>query len=54
MLVLFCPINLTVAYPLNENKPQLPATSKNIGWEVAEQLLIFWSFLSVSPEQLNC
>ena len=37
--VLFDLINLIVAYPLNENKPQLQETFEN--WEVAEHLLNF-------------
>ena len=37
----FCnPINLIIAYSLNENKPQLLATSENVGCEVAKQFLI--------------
>ena len=36
----FNPINLIIAYSLNENKPQLLATSENVGCEVAKQFLI--------------
>ena len=36
----FNPINLIIAYSLNENEPQLLATSENVGCEVAKQFLI--------------
>ena len=38
---LFYPIDLIVAFPLNENKSQLLATFENLGWKVAKQLLDF-------------
>ena len=41
LLVLFHPINLMVAYPLNERKPQLLATFENEGWEGAKCCLFF-------------
>ena len=37
----FYPINLIVAYPLNEKKPRLIVTFENWAWEVAKQLLNF-------------
>ena len=41
-ILLVYPINLMVAYPLNENMPRLLATFENWGREVAKQLLIIF------------
>ena len=41
LVPLFYPIDLIVAFPLNENKSQLLATFENLGWKVAKQLLDF-------------
>ena len=50
LLLIFYPINLIVAYPLNENKPQLLTTIKNGGWKFDKQSL---NFLAISkPESL--
>ena len=49
LLVLFYIISLIVAYPLNENKPQLLATLKNWGWENAKQLLNFLAVFKPEP-----
>ena len=42
LLAIFLSYWLIVAYPLNENKPQLLVTFENWGWEVAKQLLHFF------------
>ena len=47
--MLFYPINLIVAYPLNESKPQLQATFKNWGWEASKQLLNFLAVFEPEP-----
>ena len=49
LLVLFCPINLVVAFSLNENKPQLLATFENWVWEDAKQLLNFLAAFESKP-----
>ena len=42
--MLFYPINLIVAYPLNENKPQLLAIFENWDLKVAMKYTLPWNY----------